>query len=125
METQTIHELLVEQEHLRGQIEQIKIQQAIFVSRFESEQGTEKRRHEGIDIDIDKANKRITDEIEKAEKQWNHIIFNRENGIAFIIDRLIEKDTSRQRQSKWIMGLMAGFILLVLERVFSYLTHKN
>lgn len=120
-----VQKLSLRIEHIIGEISKIKEQQRIFIGRFVSERGTEKRRHEGIDKEIEKVNKRITEELDKVDKKWDDIIFNRKDGIAFLLDRLNEKDKEREKQSKWIKGIGGGFILLALERIFSYLTHKN
>lgn len=123
-EHENIEKVFVNLETLRGQIENLKLQHATFVSRFESEQGTEKRRHDGIDKEIIETRSKMASEIEKVDNKFFDIIFNRQTGVAFILDRLMEKDKKRESQKKREIGLWIAVGLLILTKVFDLLTHK-
>lgn len=120
-----VENLLVNLESIKGQIDNLKLQHGVFVSRFESEQDTVKRRHTGIDTEIEKVTKTMGDEIEKVEKEWHDVIFNRETGVAFVIDRLLEKDKKREAMKAQLVGLWIGLGLLILKEAFNFLTHNN
>lgn len=120
-----VETLLVQLENIKGQIDNLKLQQALFISRFESEQDTIKSRHTGIDSEIDKRSKTIISEIEKVEKEWHDIIFNREKGIAFVIDRLLEKDKKREAMKTQLIGLWISVGLVILKQVFDFLINKK
>lgn len=120
-----VETLLVQLENIKGQIENLKLQHGVFISRFESEQNTMKSRHTGIDKDIDKVSKEMEGEIQRLEKELHDIVFNRETGIAFVIDRLLEKDKKREAMKGQLVGLWIGLGLLILKETFDLLTHKN
>lgn len=104
-----IQEILETQQKILGQLDNIRMQQGIFESRFKSELGKDGT-FERIHFAYDKELKRLDD-----------LIYNRDTGLAFEIDRLKIKDKNRE---KWIFGLLIPIVLLVVKLIIDLINKK-
>lgn len=108
-----IKELFTKMEAIHIQLENVRLQQLRFASDRESEKGTMARIHSQMD-----------DQIDKIERTFNETIFDREKGIAFILDRLLEKDKKREESRKQIIGLWIAVGIMVIKMVFDLFNSK-
>lgn len=90
-------------------IENLRLQQGRLESHVESERGTTSRE-----------SKRLQEEIDKV----NNVIFDRKEGLAFEIDRLIQKEKKRDEKDKQIWWLWGSVALLTIKIIFDLLTKK-
>lgn len=84
---------------LQSAINEINIQQGMFKSHFESEKGNLTRLIDNLNNDI---------------KELKDTIFNRENGLVLMADRIEQRDKKREmeRRERIAMWLMIGSIAL-------------
>lgn len=99
----TIQDAFIKLGKVEGIIDNLKIQQARHSSDMESEKRTRADRNTGID-------KQIT--------VLHDLIYNRDTGIAFELDRLKQKDIKRDEQKKQLIALWIMVGGLVLKIVY-------
>ncbi len=109
MSAPTVQELLIKLEKIEGQLDNLRLQQGRTESDVESEKRTRAERNDTFDKQID---------------VLHDLIYNRDTGIAFVLDRLIQKDKKREAQKLQIIGLYITVGILVLGKVIDWLT-KN
>lgn len=98
-----IQQLFVRFEELRFQLGRI-------TSNAESEKGTHLREHS-----------RLQGEIDKCEKDLREIIYDREKGLAFIVDRLLQ-DKDKRDKERWFIFVTVGALLI--KTILELLTKK-
>lgn len=92
-------------------ISNLKIQLLRIFSDLDSEKGSLKRQEE-----------RLTEQINKVEKEFRDIIYDAEKGLLIKIDRLTQESISRQNVKKNIVALwiavVISFIKIILDVIF-------
>lgn len=108
MSIPTIQEAFVKLEKVEGQLDNIRLQQGRFESDIESEKRTRADRNKDIDKQI---------------SALHDLIYNRETGLAFELDRLKVKDAKRDEQKKQLIGLWVVVGGVVIKMVIDFLIH--
>lgn len=98
-------------QQLFDRFENLKDQLGRLSSNAESEKGTHQREH-----------LRLQTEIDKCEKDLREIIYDREKGLAFIVDRLIRTDSKREKE-RWFVFVTVG--ALFFKTILELLTTKK
>jgi len=101
-----IQELSIKQTEMSGQLENIRLQMLRIAADQESEKGT-----------VSRANARLHTEYDKL----HDLLYNQDTGVMFQLDRLKQKELRRDADRKWIAGIAAAVILLILKDIISYI----
>ncbi len=96
-----------------SEIENLKVQHGRYESIVRSEAGTTERNR----IDLD-------GKINKLEKEIKEIIFDRDKGLAFLIDRVIEREKKRDKMNGIIWGTAISLVGKIVFDIFSSLNKK-
>lgn len=108
-----IQEIIAKLAGIEGQLDNLRLQMARFESDRTSEKGTIAREHV-----------RLQKEIDKLYKEFMSVVFDREKGIAFELDRLKEKDKKRDEGKKVIWGLAIAVIGIIIKMIFEWVATK-
>lgn len=99
----TIQEAFIKLEKVEGEISKVIYQLGRYDSDIESEKRTRADRNTEIDQQINVI---------------HDLIYNRNTGIAFELDRLKQKDVKRDEQKKQLIGLWISVGVLALKIIF-------
>lgn len=91
---------------LQSAINEINIQQGMFKSHFESEKGNLTRLIDNLNDDI---------------KELKDTIFNRENGLVLMADRIEQREKKREMEAIERRGIILAVVLLILKEIWDIL----
>ncbi len=111
-ESDKIQQILETQQKILGQVENIRLQQEIFESRFKSELGK--------DGTLDRIHARY----DAKFKEFYDLIYNPETGYAFEIDRMKQRVKRQEERRKEMWALWVAVILMALKIIVDELTKK-
>ncbi len=106
-----IQEIWEKYEKLLVLYEQLKLQQARYESIVHSEAGTTERNRV-----------LLNEKIDKVENEIKEILFDRKDGLAFVIDRLLEKDKKREQMRVEMKAMWITVAGLALKIIYDLLT---
>lgn len=117
-EEQIIREVLKKIDTLFGKVNEInsrisdfRLQQGLFEGRLISEQGRLKRTEDRIEKEIQN--------LFKLYHEIHKLLFDRKDGIAFIIDRVEQREKKREDHKKQLIGLWIAVGLIVVKEIIS------
>lgn len=88
-----------------------QLQQGLFEGRLVSEQGRVKRTEDDLNIKIEN--------LFKLYHELHKLLFDREDGIAFILDRIEQREKKREDHKKQLIGLWIAVGLIVVKEILS------
>lgn len=95
---------------VQNTLQELRLQQGLFSSHFESEKGNLTRLMNDLNRDLEKL---------------NDTIFNRENGLFLVADRMEQREKKREieRRERIAMWLMIGS--MALKEIWDMITNKK
>lgn len=94
---------------IRNTLQELRLQQGLFESHFTSEKGNLTRLMNDLNRDLEKL---------------NEAIFNRENGLILMADRVEQREKKREMERRERIGMWTLIISMVLKEIWEMLSGK-